>query len=114
MGKSVERRVSYRIPFVSKVICHMSETDKKHHGILRDISITSLFMETDECFQLGDKCDIDIVFEGKFSRLVIESVSGTVVRCNDDGVAIQFDELLEWFTLIPLYFQKMHDQVPKD
>ena len=113
MGKSVERRVSYRIPFVSKIICNMSEAGTKHYGMLRDISITSLFMETDECFQLGDTCEIDIVFEGKFSRLVIESVSGQVVRCNEDGVAIQFDELLEWFTLIPLYFQKMHDQLPK-
>lgn len=113
MVKPVERRESYRIPFVSKVICHVIDTDKRYEGMLRDISITSLFMESENNFQIGDKCDIDIVFDGKHSRLVIESVHGKIVRCTEDGVAIQFDELLEWFTLIPLYFQKMHEQSPQ-
>lgn len=110
MDKSDERRVSVRSPFVSKGCCTVHETDKKYSGTLRDISITGLFMEMDSCPDAGQKCDIEIIFEGAHSRLVIESVAGTVVRNDDDGVAIHFDERLEWFVLIPLYFHKIHNQ----
>ncbi len=54
--------------------------------------------------------DIDIVFQGKHSRLLIEKVGGTIIRSTADGMAVRFDERLEWFVLIPLYFHKVHDQ----
>lgn len=110
MSKLADRRISFRIPFVAKVNCYIADLDKRYSGMLRDISITSMFVELEECPEIGYRCDIDIVFEGKFSRLVIENVTGTVIRLNEGGMAIRFDELLEWFTLIPLYFQKMRDQ----
>lgn len=110
MDKSDERRVSVRMPFASKGFCTVHETDKKYSGTLRDISITGLFMEMGTCPDAGQKCDIEIVFEGAHSRLVIENVGGTILRNDDGGVAIQFDERLEWFVLIPLYFHKIHNQ----
>lgn len=110
MDKSDERRVSVRMPFASKGFCTVHETDKKYSGTLRDISITGLFMEMGTCPDAGQKCDIEIVFEGAHSRLVIENVGGTILRNDDGGVAIQFDERLEWFVLIPLYFHKVHNQ----
>lgn len=110
MDKSDERRVSARTPFVSKGFCQVRESKKKHSGILRDISITGLFMEMDDSPSVGHHCDIEIVFEGKHSRLVIENVGGIIIRSNEDGVAVRFDERLEWFVLIPLYFHKVHEQ----
>ncbi len=112
MDKSDERRVSVRTPFVSKGCCTVHETNKNYSGTLRDISITGLFMEMDSCPDVGQKCDSEIVFEGAHSRLVIENVRGTILRSGDEGVAIHFDERLEWFVLIPLYFQKIHNQPP--
>jgi len=113
MDKSIDRRVSFRIPFASSAVCHVAATDQEYGGTLRDISITSLFMETDKCRDVGDKCDLDIVLEGKHSRLVIENVNGRIIRRDDNGVAITFDEHLEWFNLMPLYFHKMRDQAHK-
>ncbi|MBT8334337.1 MAG: PilZ domain-containing protein [Desulfobacterales bacterium] len=113
MDKTVDRRVSFRIPFASSAVCHVVGADQEYGGTLRDISITSLFLETDDCREVGNICDLDIVLEGKHSRLVIENVNGRIIRRDDTGVAISFDEHLEWFNLMPLYFHKMRDQSQK-
>ncbi len=110
MDKLDDRRVSVRMPFVSKGFCRVGETDKTYRGTLRDISITGLFMEMNDRPSVGQRCHIDIIFQGKHSRLMIEDVGGVVMRSNEDGVAVRFDERLEWFVLIPLYFHKVHDQ----
>lgn len=110
MDKPDERRVSVRMTFVSKGFCHVHEIDKKYCGMVRDISISGLFLEMNDRPDVGHKCDIDIIFEGKYSRLVIEKVGGTIMRRDEDGVAVRFDERLEWFVLIPLYFHKLHKQ----
>ncbi|RLC07955.1 MAG: hypothetical protein DRI24_24090 [Deltaproteobacteria bacterium] len=109
MSRSDERRVSFRMPFATEVICYVDELDKKYSGTLRDLSITSLFMEADDCPHIGCKCDIGIILEGEHSRLEIKNVSGSIVRSDDNGVAICFDERLEWFALVPLYFHKLRD-----
>lgn len=109
MDQPVERRVSFRLPFVSKVICFVNETETNFFGTLRDMSISSLFMETDNYPDIGDTCNIDIVFEGESSRLKIENVKGSIVRSDEDGVAIRFDDRLEWFALVPLYFHKLRE-----
>jgi len=110
MDNSGERRESVRTPFVVKGFCHLRKHDRKYAGMLRDISINGLFIELSACPRVGAECDMTIVFQGKHSRLVIENVGGCVVRSGEDGVAIRFDERLEWFVLIPLYFRKLRDQ----
>lgn len=109
MSQSTERRASFRMLFAAKVICYMGEGDRKYCGKLRDLSITGLFMEVDDCPPVGSKCDLDVVLEGKFSRLEIKSIGGTTVRCNGDGVAVSFDERFEWIALVPLYSSKMSE-----
>jgi len=104
-----ERRVSVRMPFVAKSCCRVLEQNKKYIGTIRDISIIGMFMEMRDQPKVDQPCEIEIVFEGKHSRLVIEKVTGVIIRNETDGVAIRFDERLEWFVLIPLYFHKMRD-----
>jgi len=110
MDKSDERRVSVRTPFVTQGFCYEHEINKKYCGMVRDISISGVFLEMNDSPDVGHKCEIEIVFEGKYSRLVIEKVGGTIMRKEEDGVAVSFDERLEWFVLIPLYFHKLHKQ----
>jgi hypothetical protein len=112
MDNSDERRESVRTPFAAKGFCHLRDIDRKYSGMLRNICINGLFIELVDCPGIGHKCDIDIVFQGKHSRLVIENVGGCIIRSEQDGVAVRFDELLEWFVLIPLYFRKVHSQPP--
>lgn len=110
MDKIDERRVSVRMPFVSKGFCSTPKNGEKYSGILRDISIDGLFMEMNDRPVVGHQCDIDIVFEGEHSRLKIENVAGSIIRSEEDGVAVRFDDRLEWFVLIPLYYRKTRDQ----
>jgi len=110
MDKLDDRRVSVRMPFVSKGFCRLSESNEKYIGTLRDISITGMFMEMNESPSVGQYCEVDIVFEGMHSRLKIEDVGGVVIRSDEEGVAVRFDERLEWFVLIPLYFRKTNNQ----
>jgi hypothetical protein len=105
-----ERRISVRMPFVSEGFCIVHDTNRKYCGTLRDISITGLFMEMDNGSEAGRKCEIEIIFKGKHSRLLIEDLDGIVSRKDENGIAVQFDERLEWFVLIPLYFHKMQGQ----
>ena len=98
------------MPFVSKGFCFLPKIGEKYSGILRDISIAGMFMEMDDCPDAGQKCDVDIVFEGEHSRLRIENVAGTIIRSTENGIAVHFDDRLEWFILIPLYYRKIRDQ----
>jgi len=107
MSQPAERRESFRMPFVTEVICSVDELNKKYWGSLRDLSITSLFMEAEDCPDVGVKCSIEIILEGKHSRLEIKNIGGNIVRNDGDGVAVCFDERLEWFALVPLYYQKL-------
>lgn len=106
MNSELERRVSFRMPFVTQVICRVREKDQKYRGALRDLSISSLYMELDVSPKIGSKCVVDIILEGEHSRLKIENVAGSIVRVDDSGAAVLFDQRLEWFALVPLYFQK--------
>ncbi len=106
MMKSVERRESFRMPFASRVTCRVGEIDKKFIGDLRNVSIMGLFMESDNLPNARYRCDIDIVVESQHSRLKIENVGGTIVRKDNDGFAIRFDERLEWFAMVTLCSHK--------
>lgn len=102
-----------RLPLASKVICTVGGKEEEYCGTLRDMSITSLYMETINFPQNAISCNIDIVLEGKYSRLRLEEIAGHVIRHDSDGVAISFDERLEWFALVPLYFHKGRESVSR-
>jgi hypothetical protein len=102
------RRKSFRMPFITNFTCHINEIDIDLQGILRNISITGLFGEVHApLLTLGWTCNLSIVFTGDHSRLSVEGVRGKIVRSETAGVAIEFDKRLEWFILIPLFFQKI-------
>lgn len=96
MDQSAERRDSFRLPFATKVTCYVETTEKKYCGTLRDMSIEGFFMETIDCPHVGYKCNVEIILEGKHSRLRIEKLRGSIIRNNDEGMAVRFDERLEW------------------
>lgn len=105
-----DRRRFVRMPFMSKALCHVGSTGREHLGTIRDISMVGLYLELQDRPEDGCQCTVKIYFQGEHSRLVIEKVTGEIVRCEDAGVAIRFDHRLEWFVLIPIYFYKIRDQ----
>jgi len=107
MGQSVERRKSFRFPFNTKVFCHINE--KVYQGTIRELSITGLYMNTPDNPPTSSICDLEIVLQGDHSCLTIHEVAGVVLRSDEDGVGIQFNERLEWVALLPICFHKVHE-----
>jgi len=107
--KSKEKRTSFRMPFNAEVSCCIEPNNEMYTGKMHDISSDGFFMATDNCPNIGSKCDIKIIIEGANSRLIIDKLSGEVIRKNDDGVSVHFDEKLEWLALVPIYFQRIRD-----
>jgi len=68
-------------------------------------------MKTTEYPPTASKCDIEIIINGDHSRLRIDKLRGTVIRCDARGVGIQVDNRLEWLALVPIYFNKMKEEL---
>ena len=109
MEQKVERQRSFRMPFNAEVICHVDAHE--FQGTIRNLSVSGFFMETTKNPPTDSKCGIEIVINGEHSRLTIDNLSGLVKRCDEHGVGIEFDDLLEWVALVPIYFHKIHEQL---
>jgi len=109
MEQKVERQRSFRMPFNAEVICHVDAHE--FQGTIRNLSVSGFFMETTKNPLTDSKCGIEIVINGEHSRLTIDNLSGLVKRCDEHGVGIEFDDLLEWVALVPICFHKIHEQL---
>ena len=109
MEKKIERRKSFRMPISTKAICRVNENT--FEGTICDVSVTGLYMKALECPPTDAKCDIEIIFSGNHSCLRIEKIKGVVIRRDEHGVGIRFDDRLEWIALVPIYFHKMQNEV---
>ena len=92
--------------FTPRAYGELKESGREFCGTIRDISMRSLFIKTDNSIDIAGSCDIQIVIEGNHSELEINNLSGKIVRTDADGVAVQLDKRLEWFAIVPLYFRK--------
>lgn len=104
MKFSKERRDAFRMDVVSKAECRLTSNDLIISGPITDISIAGLYLETTERPVPDTEFDIEIVLNGKHSQMVIGSMTGKVVRTDEFGLAITFDQRFEWFAMVPLYF----------
>lgn len=109
MTNKNERRAAFRMDVVSKAICRLIDGDRVVSGPIKDISIMGLYMEADERVDVGSGFDVEIVLDGRHSQMVLGSMGGRVVRSDDNGLAITFDQRFEWFAMVPLYFHTGSD-----
>ena len=100
-----ERRESFRMPFIVPVLCCFNGSVCR--GTMSNLSVTGFFMKAVESPPIGSECDIEIVINGEHSSLRIDKLKAIVVRSGDNGVGFQFEDLLEWIALVPVYSQKM-------
>lgn len=95
------------MPFNADIVCHVPSTESTYHGRLRDISALGVFVEAENTPEMGCACELHIALKGTSSRLVIDQLKGKVVRLVEGGMAISFEDRLEWIALVPIYFHKM-------
>ena len=103
---SDDRRDSYRMADVSKAVCYLINETNRFQGTLRNLSMAGFFLETEENPDISKQYTIEIVLEGKHSRLVVDNLRGVVTRSEGDGVAVEFTEKFEWLVLAPIFYQE--------
>ena len=109
MSNSRDRRAAFRMDVLSKAVCFLKADGIVISGPIRDISIAGLYVETHEKPEPGGGYDIEIVLSGKYSQMILGSMTGKIVRTDDHGLAITFDQRFEWFAMVPLYFNTATD-----
>lgn len=109
MALEQDRRETFRMVFQPEAVCRLNENNISYTGKIRDISMLSLFLEVENCPAISGKCDARIILKRQHSRLIIDNLEGSIIRSDDQGIAIQFDQPLEWFNVVPLYFNKLQN-----
>ena len=104
MSSTAERRQSPRIPVLPTITCRLKVTDRYFEGTIRDMSVTGLFVEVEEQLQVSDECEVEIILQGERSSIKIEGLHGRVIRCETEGVGVQFDGRMEWFAMVSACF----------
>ncbi len=106
MATSDDRRKLIRLPFTPRAYFQLKDGGREFAGVIRDISLLSLYMELRDSEDLTGECDIQIVLEGKHSEMEINNLSGYIIRSDEKGLAIRFDEPFEWIAVVPTLFKK--------
>ena len=106
MAGTDEKRKLIRLPFTPRAYCQLQDGGREFAGVIRDVSLLSLYMELEGSEDLTGECDIQIVLEGKHSEMEINNLSGYIIRSDEKGLAIRFDEPFEWIAVVPALFKK--------
>ena len=106
MATSDDRRKLIRLPFTPRAYCQLQDGGREFTGVIRDISLLSLYIELHDSEDLTGECDIQIVLEGRHSEMEINNLSGYIIRSDEKGLAIRFDEPFEWIAMVPALFKK--------
>jgi hypothetical protein len=104
MGMSdKERRACTRTLFFTGVTLRAKEVTVEVEADLLDISISGMYVRSEQVLPVGTLCTIEIKVTGNHSCLVLEDILGEVVRKDRQGMAIQFTSPMEWFVLFKIY-----------
>ena len=106
MAGTDEKRKLIRLPFTPRAYCRLQDGGREFAGVIRDVSLLSLYMELEGSEDLTGECDIQIVLEGRHSEMEINNLSGYIIRSDEKGLAIRFDEPFEWIAVVPALFKK--------
>lgn len=106
-----ERRQCTRTTFLTTVLVNTGLEDLEVEADLQNISISGMYIELEQPVPLETVCSLQIIIEGKHSRLILDDIKGEVVRQEEGGVAIRFTSNMEWFVLFKIYTQYAKDSL---
>ena len=88
-SKPTEKRKHLRKAPLTNMDCSIYEVVLKN--CIQNISPAGAFIETADSFSIGQKLSMAILLAGREETL---QLSGTIVRIDSNGVAIEFDETI--------------------
>lgn len=102
MSIEAEKRQRTRIPVDARVVLHAENKAFFLDGVTRDISMRGLYAKIDFGFPVGTKCQVEIILKGTSSELVMR-LDGTIVRREDGGCGVLFDNDLAWWPIFAVH-----------
>lgn len=110
-----DRRTGVRLRFSTLVYLQPSGCEEVYQGESMDVSVSGMVVD---CMLpenlINTDCSIKIVFPGSHSNLIIQDLTGKLVRSSNGGTGITFHKPLEWFLLFPVYQTKLSDSLRAD
>ena len=106
-----ERRNGIRVDFKLPVEIRCPETETLLKGVLVNLSIHGMLLklQSNSLLVTGDRgktCMARLIFQGKVSKLMIDELQFTIIRVENNMLALELSEPLEWFLLFTVYKNK--------
>ena len=106
-----DKRKSVRLDFKVPVRISYPVSDRVFKGVLVNLSVHGMMIDlqediTNAAFSNKGSCTARVIFPGKGSRLMIDELESTVVHCDNNMLALEFNEPLEWLLLFSVYKSK--------
>ncbi|NOQ45869.1 MAG: hypothetical protein GQ559_04240 [Desulfobulbaceae bacterium] len=109
MTSDSDRRKNVRVPLDARVECQVRTGGIEYSGAIRDLSMGGFFMQASVPAVTDAPCVSLVTFRGEHSDLEIDDLQGSIIRVEEDGVAVRFTHYLEWFSLVPMYARKIRE-----
>ncbi|MDD2850752.1 MAG: PilZ domain-containing protein [Desulfuromonadaceae bacterium] len=74
------------------VTATIKKGDRQFQGAVENLSMTGMFLVTNESLVVGDAVDITVVLTGTFPEIAV-SFSGIVTRIAENGVGFTFEKI---------------------
>ena len=75
-----------------KVDATIKTAERQFHGDVKDLSMSGMFMVTNEQLQFGEPVDITIILTGTFPEIYV-NFCGTVSRTDVNGIGFSFNKM---------------------
>ena len=102
MESTEDKRRRMRIQFETQVVLHFDNRNTVLEASLKNISMSGIFVETEEAIPLNTPCGVEVILNATNSRLTMET-EGMVCRHEDSGLGIEFKSDIEWFALFSIF-----------
>ncbi len=87
-----ERRQKLRVDFKTQITLRIGGSEVHVDGDSRDLSLSGIFINTDEEAQVGTKCDVEVCLTGMAKPLNLK-MNGSIIRKETSGIAIAFESM---------------------
>lgn len=87
-----ERRGKLRVGFHTRILLEAGDREMRTEGNSRDLSVSGLYVNTDEKIAIGTPCKVKVVLSGTVEPLVLK-MDGRIVRTDASGLGIAFESM---------------------
>lgn len=99
-----ERRHRNRVNFETRVNVKSLAEAFISEGISKNIGMGGIYIEMPDFLGMHTPCDVEIILNARHSHIVLH-IKGDVSRIDEKGMAVKFENDLEWWALFAIYGQ---------